>query len=799
MSLHAEDLAVVPAVRSWKAADGTFNAKGGAVTTEGGSKALEGIAGMFSKQLATATGGTPATEGPKIVLTLDRAGHVLKPGGYAVEIGERLVIRGADEQGLRNGMFTVLQLAAHDPVLPHGTIEDWPSVPRRMLMLDVARKPFPLPVLKDYLRMMAWYKLNELHLHLSDESFGGGYAAFRVESAKFPGLAAKDLFYTKRDLRELQDMARGLGITITPEIDMPGHSRCFTNFWPDLALPGKPDYMDVTNPKTVERMKELLDEMIPLFDAPDFHIGTDEYRVEGSKERKAELHEAFRKFINTMNAHVRSRGKNMRIWSGFENMGGTTAIDPSITIDMWETNDAKSQIAAGHKVINSSDGTTYIVPGAHYYGVSNGGVYQNWQPWRISGDPSKNPGEGDPGLLGGKLHVWNDQGPTGYTMTEIASLTFPSIQAFSEKMWGTKGSTSYAAFQKRAALIAPVPGVQVFDRIPAKGPEGLVLDLPGERTLDSVDARQPLAFQGRARADLEYPWTLTMEIRKTADTERRGVILSSGLAEICADYSRTENRKSKGTDDKEITTKETLKGIGIVRAAGTPGADPASSFIVGDVSRVYGPSPAKDKWVKVAVVGDERKTTVFLDGVKVGESNNQMLCPLALLGSPNGNSFVGTVRNLKVFNRACSAKEIGRAAGLDMPDNLAAGAAVSASVSDDEHDFTPDKAVDGSSSSRWSSGPTGSSQWLAVDLGSGKEFNAIDIAWEAARPGQAEVEVSQDGKDWKPVAAAHVEGDRTRIGFQAVQARHVRIVMKEPVTSWGYSIFELEVMKRTGK
>ena len=130
-------------------------------------------------------------------------------------------------------------------------------------------------------------------------------------------------------------------------------------------------------------MESLLDEMIPLFDAPDFHIGTDEFGIGGNPQQRLKIGEDFRKFINTMNAFIRSKGKNCRIWSGFESMPGTTLPDPSVVIDMWVTRDAKSLIDAGHNVISSSDGSTYIVPGAHYYGVSNARTYNNWEPYKI--------------------------------------------------------------------------------------------------------------------------------------------------------------------------------------------------------------------------------------------------------------------------------------------------------------------------------------------------------------------------------------------------------------------------------
>ncbi|QUE50109.1 discoidin domain-containing protein [Luteolibacter ambystomatis] len=86
-----------------------------------------------------------------------------------------------------------------------------------------------------------------------------------------------------------------------------------------------------------------------------------------------------------------------------------------------------------------------------------------------------------------------------------------------------------------------------------------------------------------------------------------------------------------------------------------------------------------------------------------------------------------------------------------------------------------------------------------MDLGEAKECNTLDIAWETARPARVEVEISTDGGTWKQVAAAKVGGDRTRIGFQTIKARQVRVVMKEPVTVWGYSVFELEVLKRAGR
>ena len=127
-----------------------------------------------------------------------------------------------------------------------------------MLMLDVGRKPFPLGVLKDYLRILAWYKMNELHLHLSDEAFGGGYTGFRVQCDTFPGLASKDLLLHKKRIARVA--GRGAGDAASPSrrrSTCPATRACFTDYWPDLRLEGlSASYLDVTNPQTDRAAEE---------------------------------------------------------------------------------------------------------------------------------------------------------------------------------------------------------------------------------------------------------------------------------------------------------------------------------------------------------------------------------------------------------------------------------------------------------------------------------------------------------------------------------------------------------------
>lgn len=664
--------ATVPAVQQWQAAPGRTALAGAPIVVGPAAAALRPTAALLQEDLAAL--GFPRPEivaerparGPAITLALTPAPFQAGPGvveeqSYALEIApEGVTISAHGRAGIFYGTRTLLQMLApadrQAPALPCGKIVDGPATRLRMLMLDVGRKPFPIETLYDYLRMLGWYKMNVLHLHLSDSSFDGHYGGFRVQCDTFPGLTSKDCFYTKAQLRELQDRAAAMGIMVLPEIDMPGHAAPFCLLWPELAWRQNPygGNLDVNNPQTTERLKQLLDEMAPVFDAPYFHIGTDEYRVpyKDAAEREA-TGENFRKFINAMNAHLRAKGKTCMVWDGWEHVKGTTEIDPTVAVDMWwgifDTND---YLRRGHPVVNSCQNWTYLTSGRPTYGVNNAAVYERIRPNQFG---KVNPPMDAPGFLGTKLNVWVGQGPSGWTMAEIAGETFKSTQALSETLWGRKGSASYQEFLLRARPLEKVPGVTVLDRLPA-GADGLVLDQPGEVVLKKGSPPIPLPLEKAGRADLEFPWTLEMEIR--IDTPSgRGVILSSGLAEVCANYHWDDRKKvvnaAEAARGKEKFEKVTRTGFGLVRATGNWGPTPAESKMAPENSRVYGEPLPAGQWIKILVVATRRHTAVYLDGKLAGQTNVQALCPLACYGSIDpDNSFVGAIRHLKVYNQA---------------------------------------------------------------------------------------------------------------------------------------------------
>ena len=673
---------VIPAVRMWQGGEGTVDVGGAKVVVDKSyKKALGAVADLFAGDLGSKAKSGTAGAGD-ILLTLDAAGKPIGDEGYVIEIGDGVIIRGSTPVGVYWGTRTVLQMIGQGAELPKGEIVDWPDYPVRSVLLDVGRKFIPFDELKDWVVALSYFKMNEIHLHLNDNCWNE-YGTFRLEMKTIPGLASKDGHYTQEQIRELQDFAAVRGVTITPEIDSPGHSRAFTMVRPDLAHPKLGgNYLDITKDETYRFMEKVFDEVVPLFGAPHVHIGTDEYRLGGigDKAEREMLGEKFRQYINHFNGYIRKKGKTVRIWSGYEHMPGTTEPDKSIVIDMWETSDAANKSKAGYEMINSTHLWTYIVPGAPYYGVSNTFLYNDWSALKFSNNPSGQLTKDDPGLLGGKLHIWNDFGVTGYTTNEIARLSMPTVMVMGEKLWGVKGSADYTAFGERAgrilgdadgvyemipgshathsssnAMLGDVPGTTFLMRQGASK-DGVVWKL--DEPMDLIpNTTMELDAAGGA-TDLEYPWTATFTLTRLTDVpgkwEKAGsggeVLLTSDLATIYLDYLHV----TKDGKTKEISEK---RGVTIVRANQAPGPRPIDAYNTDIV--VFDYHVPRGKKVTLTLVGQMKRTDLYVDGKLVGSSNKQMVCPVERLGDVYPNGMHGILHEAVILDSASEEKVVG--------------------------------------------------------------------------------------------------------------------------------------------
>jgi hexosaminidase len=212
------------------------------------------------------------------------------PECYRLEIGPTSVrIDSSQEWGALRALATLIQLLNSDEegfYLSHIVLEDEPRFAWRGLMVDVARHFIKIETLERTLDVMAFYKLNVLHLHLSDDQ------GFRFCGSAYPELADVNACYTARELESLVHYAADCGIRIVPELDVPGHVTSWLAAHPEWGLGetvsepsirfGKHECcLDPTNPEVVQAVSVLFRELAQVFPDAYMHFGGDEVFING--------------------------------------------------------------------------------------------------------------------------------------------------------------------------------------------------------------------------------------------------------------------------------------------------------------------------------------------------------------------------------------------------------------------------------------------------------------------------------------------------------------------------------------
>ena len=488
---------VVPELKQWSGADGMF-APSGKYIVKGGKQA-EKVAQVFAADYHSLVGNslTPKTGKPStgdIVLVL-KADKLLGTEGYRLDISDVTTITASTVEGLVWGTRTVLQLSEqnHSAALPKGVAVDVPEYGLRGFMMDCGRKFIPMSYLRSLVKMMSYYKMNTLQIHLNDNGFrqffNGDWnktqAAFRLECDTYPGLTAKDGHYTKAEFIELQELAEQYGVNIIPEIDVPAHSLAFTHYKPEIGSKEYGmDHLDLFNPETYKFVdglfKEYLEGKNPVFRGKVVHIGTDEY-----SNAKKDVVEKFRYFTDHYIKYVESFGKQAAVWGALTHAKGDTKVkSQNVMMHCWYNGyaDPKEMKRQGYKLVSVPDGLVYIVPAAGYYYdyLNCRELYNTWTPAQI-GDEKFD--ERDPSILGGMFAVWNDHAGNGITVKDIHDRLFPALQTLSTKCWtGAATSLPYDKFDSLRLNLSEAPAVNEAARWP-KG-KMLVIDnlRPGQTT-----------------------------------------------------------------------------------------------------------------------------------------------------------------------------------------------------------------------------------------------------------------------------------------------------------------------------
>lgn len=483
---------VIPELKEWKGGQGTFSiGEYTRIVCDENNSQLVHIAGlfaqdyqmMFGKQLSVAHG--KATDGDIIFrLQKDRK---MPHEGYNITIGKQIILSAPEAIGLYWATRSLLQISEQNDKhsLPCGTIRDYPDYAVRGFMLDCGRKFIPMEFLRDYVRIMSYYKMNTFQIHLNDNAFPRfynwdlmkTYSAFRLESDTYPGLTAQDGSYTKQEFIDLQKLAEAHFVDIIPEIDVPAHSLAFTQYKPEIGSKKYGmDHLDLFNPETYKFVdglfKEYLEGDEPVFRGKRVHVGTDEY-----SNKDKETVEKFRYFTDYYIRYVESFGKQACIWGALTHAKGDTPVkSENVVMNAWYNGyaDPAEMIKQGYQLISIPDGLLYIVPAARYYNdyLNTKMLYEKWTPAHIGKAVFQ---EKHPAILGGMFAVWNDHAGNGISTKDIHNRAFPAIQTLAVKMWtGKTTSVPYVRFDVLRKALSEAPGVNQSGRIGKKA--GLVFE-----------------------------------------------------------------------------------------------------------------------------------------------------------------------------------------------------------------------------------------------------------------------------------------------------------------------------------
>ena len=479
---------VVPELKQWTGKDGNFTpGKDTRIVCTSQNPELLRIARMFADDYQQMFGQTlsvaqgKATSGD-FVLSLS-ADKKLGEEGYAIKITDRVAISAPTPTGLYWSTRTLLQLAEQNQErsLPQGTIRDYPDYPLRGFMIDCGRKFIPMAYLQDLVKIMAYYKMNTLQVHLNDNGFkqyfehnwDKTYAAFRLESEIYPGLTARDGSYSKKEFIDFQKQAASNFVEIIPEIDVPAHSLALTHYKPEIGSKEYGmDHLDLFKPETYEFVDALFKEYLegdnPVFVGKRVHIGTDEY-----SNAKKDVVEKFRAFTDHYIRFVEGFGKQAVVWGALSHAKGDTPVkSENVVMNAWYNGyaDPATMIKDGYQLISTPDGLVYIVPKAGYYYdyLNEPYLYKEWTPAHIGKAVFD---EKHPSILGGMFAIWNDHVGNGISVKDIHHRIFSPLQTLSVKMWtGAQTGLPYETFNEKRALLSEAPGVNQLARI-GKKPE----------------------------------------------------------------------------------------------------------------------------------------------------------------------------------------------------------------------------------------------------------------------------------------------------------------------------------------
>jgi hexosaminidase len=479
--------AIIPVPSQIEPAPGRYGFECAAVS---GDAILRPLLDLFSAELEPLIPTIVQCEVARpIRLSLVEPNANVPPETYWLSMGngmEGMDLKAATLEGLFRGTRTILQLAEQakrDGSIPCCTITDAPRFSWRGMHLDVCRHFFPVDFVKKYIDLLARYKMNTFHWHLTDDQ------GWRIEIKKYPKLTETGGwrngseygpysdrtydstryggFYTQDEIRDVVAYARDRHITVVPEIEMPGHALAALASYPELSCTngsfevakGWGVFDDVFCPKegTFTFLENVLAEVIDLFPGEYIHIGGDEcpkerwkacpqcqsrMKTEGLKDE----HELQSYFIRRIEKFVNSKGRKIIGWDEILEGG----LAPNAAVMSWRGTEGGAAAAKQkHAVVMCPGSHCYF---DHYQGdpayepLAIGGHTTVQKTYSYEPVPAElNPEEASY-ILGAQGNVWTEY----ITTTEqVEYMALPRMIALAEVLWSPKEKRDEVGFVRR--------------------------------------------------------------------------------------------------------------------------------------------------------------------------------------------------------------------------------------------------------------------------------------------------------------------------------------------------------------
>ena len=410
--------------------------------------------------------------------------EVNSPEGYCLNVEySGITIQSTTGAGLFYGLQTLLQLHAQSDEIPMCTIIDEPRFAYRGMMLDVSRHFFDVDFVKKQIDAMAHFKLNHLHLHLTDA------AGWRIEIKQYPLLTQRAAwrpqatwkewwnsdrlyveegsaqayggYYTQDQIRDIVSYAQKRYITVIPEIEMPSHSEEVLAVYPELScshVAYKESDFCIGNEQTFEFLENVLTEVIALFPSEYIHIGGDEASKQSWKscalcqsrmqrEGLSDVDELQSYLIHRIDSFLTAHGRKLLGWDEILDGG----LSPNATVMSWRgTEGGLRAIAAGHRAIMTPGEYCYLdayQDAPHTQPEAFGGYLPLQKVYSYDPMPDTLTASQASLLYGVQGNLFAEYIPTEEHMEYMM---YPRLFAIAEVGWSSPAVKDYAHFHRRS-------------------------------------------------------------------------------------------------------------------------------------------------------------------------------------------------------------------------------------------------------------------------------------------------------------------------------------------------------------